>query len=225
MDIATTSYQRTLPLVLHSISPKLSALHAARARFLYPDAPPVTTLSCSNCGCLILPNTGNLRVGTRKPKRGAGPADPVNSKTITKTCFTCGFVQTSHFTSSKAHTFKTARKSKFTGLSQSHPTPNTRFETLGISLSDPATRSSVIPAAPSKILPIVIEKIPPTPVPLNEKDIIIPDTPSSSSPKPKSRPKKPTGLQQLLAKNREQQEKKKASDSKVSGLMGFLDAL
>ncbi|KIK68082.1 hypothetical protein GYMLUDRAFT_36911 [Collybiopsis luxurians FD-317 M1] len=176
MDPITLSFQSAIPLLLHSVSPQLAALHTRRISTS-------DSYHCKNCGYYLFSGRSVTRF-VRQPARSGN-----STRTRRSTCLQCGSVTT-------------------IPLDQT----STLFQTRKV--SNPGN-SAPIAVATSSVEPRTTSHI--------RTD---PSTNSSSSAKSTSRPKKKSGLQEMLAQKRAKEERaKKSSNLGQSSLAAFLDSL
>ncbi|TFK55932.1 hypothetical protein OE88DRAFT_1731569 [Heliocybe sulcata] len=211
MDV-TARYQLSLPLLLRSASPALSALHVARLRRVLPQEPTLQETHCQRCGSFLLDGLSEVRTATAKKRK------VVSQKVLRKTCGSCGHVQLRPLELGNARLFPKAGRN-FNGSSDRKEiatTPMRESESsdmavISHSQTTDTVRSSSRDAAQS-----------PRRSPSTEQKQ------SSSLPNagPGKRPKKKSGLQELLAKNRERERQAQAKkDSSQSGLGAFMSGL
>ncbi|KAG1755632.1 hypothetical protein EDB19DRAFT_1662276 [Suillus lakei] len=197
----TTKFQTALPFVLLSISPSLSALHASRARSLYPEEfGSASATYCLRCGSYLLAANGSLEL--RRPKKRRKVADK-KSNSLKITCHHCGFI--SYTSIVRREAFKPEH-------------------TTGDKLSLPSTISaeSVPSRSDRKLEEERILSSPRSSVPVDSSPAARGITPALPT-----KPKKKTVLQEMLARNREKEAVRKKSQQPPppSGLASFLSSL
>ncbi|KAI0375621.1 hypothetical protein BV20DRAFT_1032064 [Pilatotrama ljubarskyi] len=235
-NAATAKFQLALPSLLTPISPHLAALHATRARLLYPADTSLATTHCTRCGSPFLLTGGRTR-SVRKKRRKSAAGAPSVMRLLRRSCRACGYdddvplnpgnapafpntrdrarrksSSTPHATSAAA----TAAKPATSASIQQHA-PVSQPHAPG-SLQSPATpgssrSSSLAPGPRSTPTPTAAGSLKPAQAG--------PSRPEASQ--AKSRPKKKAGLQSLLARNREKQEQEKKREGQ--GLSAFLQGL
>ncbi|KAF8316893.1 hypothetical protein DL93DRAFT_2165990 [Clavulina sp. PMI_390] len=225
---STLEYRRIFPLAVQSISPKLSAAHATRAKLL------------------------NAKEG-HAPSPASSSNVSSGSTALNTKCDTCGYILLSGFTSRAKN--QNHKLSKITSSNSSLVTkkylrrcPNCRVSRkltgphAGSSsfpavrrMKQPSTTSPIITdtpllssSPPTSITPSPLTSVPTSPTP--QSDPPTPNQPditknAKTAPQgaPKARPKKNTGLQAMLARNRMQKEKNEAeAKHRGGGLANFL---
>ncbi|EIM88458.1 uncharacterized protein STEHIDRAFT_155811 [Stereum hirsutum FP-91666 SS1] len=253
-ETTTAKYVHSLAFALHPISPALAACHASRARLLRPPTlhsdsarrsyPPS---SCPRCGIFLLDGTGQVRsvhssTSTRKRKRnGKGSSSSSAGRFSEITCSSCGHVERTPRPVGNAALFPKVRRrapsaaSGFDSARTIAPIPqSSRPTAAAIAVSNPPLMhtSSPSPSTPSHQQPP--PSIPPPPPPSTTHTRPQSSTPQPPQPPPppppttttkKARAKKRSGLQELLARNKEKQTGNKEGDGPGSGLASFLSSL
>ncbi|PCH41036.1 hypothetical protein WOLCODRAFT_162759 [Wolfiporia cocos MD-104 SS10] len=249
---ATLSFQLAIPFVLAPVAPSVAALHALRA----PDAPAaLRPTHCPACGAAYFLSGGRVRsTRTRKrPRTHTHRDEPAPStRAVRMSCGACGYedVLPLEGASASAAVFPQPRKRRallppdassgaaadqkkdagVAGALAREPTrvapPQPRQPSDAPASSRASPSSQVLPRPPhhpssnssSKSDPLS-KSAPP----------ISKSLPSAATPAParsKARPKKSAGLQGLLARNREKQEREKQEAKySVQGLSSFLQEL
>lgn len=201
----TTKFQTALPFALLSISPSLAALHASRARSLYPaefDSSSIT--NCLQCGSYLLAADGSVEL--RRPRKRRKVADK-KSNTIKTTCHRCGFV--SHTPLDRRETFPQSKPTTASALLPS-PVPSVSVS----SRSERKPKEELIPPSSR------------SPVPVSSSHVA--HSTRGTTPELHTKPKKKTTiLQEMLARNREKEASMTKSQQKppFSGLASFLGSL
>ncbi|KAF5333170.1 hypothetical protein D9611_002478 [Ephemerocybe angulata] len=199
----TTRFQQAVPYLLLPVSEPLSALHATRRRLHYspcPDDPNV----CAACGSCLHTGTTQYRVARSKSKK---------SRVAQTTCLACDHVR---ITPLALYSSTTTKTSVF------------HIPSAGPDARDGIASNAVASMQPPPLLPAARLD--------NPRDSSERPTASSSTLQtPRSgaagkitqtRQKKKTGLQAMLARNREQEQERAKSQTKhEGGLSAFLDGL
>ena len=240
-DPATAAFRSKLPFILQPISPSLAALHVTRARL--QDLPEgsqdaFSSTHCPQCGSYMLHGDAITRIlhSRSRIKVAQGRlAHSTSVRYVQRVCRVCEHVQNvpiehggaSHYPSvrrraaGKTRAPSPARKA----VPVVHPSKSSVRASTG-----PSQPSSALSSAPSSRAPSVH---PPTQPSTPKTNTPIPTRSVKSSeavsgpPEPhrsKARPKKKTGLQDMLARNRERQERDKQSGAS-GGLAAFLEGL
>ena len=205
-SLITSRFQLNVARALNPVAPSLAALHINRARSLqeqYLGTCDNLALShCANCGAFLLDGTGSMRIirharTKRRPKREGQSSRPVRA--LHMLCSVCGHEG------------------------------EVPVETDNASIHLPITKKEVdaiVPISGSSNVALPIEQSESKTILRNPQSRGAPSPASAfhPAPRPKVRPKKSTGLQDMLARNRqrEEQDKKKQTGS---GLSAFLDGL
>lgn len=201
----TTKFQTALPFALLSISPSLAALHASRARSLYPvelDSSSIT--NCLQCGSYLLAADGSVEL--RRPRKRRKVADK-KSNSIKTTCHHCGFVSYTSF--DRRETFPQSKPTTAAALlSSSVPSVSVS------SRSERKPKEELIPASSRSSMPVSSSHV---------AHLTRGTTPDRHT-KPQ---KKTTILQEMLARSREKEASRTKSQQKppLSGLASFLGSL
>lgn len=217
----TNKHRQAFTLALRNVSPSFAALHASRLR-LRPESedhragvqtPPLTTLTCLRCGYTSV-HVRIVRLKQTQQKRRQNqnqasshviPQDTL-ARVIQRTCTTCAFVERIPVPRGAAVVFgKTPRRTKAV-------VDGSR----AASSSD--TNAVVIQGAPTPSTGSG------SPSPWQSPQ------PQIQHPKKTSRPKKKSGLHDLLARNRQRQQhhdrdREMDGDAAGSGLASFLSGL
>ena len=240
-DIVTAKFRVQIPCVLQSISPSLAALHATRARLLHHPGPETDVLkdtNCTKCGAYLLDGTGSIRTirKTRSFKGKQRPKGPLPyARFLRRSCRYCGCeedlpMETVKEVALQANRAPMAAPTPALASAASTPTPTQSRSTSVI----PPRTSSAAPSPPSTRQP---SAAPSTLSTLAHTSSLSSKAPTPSKPSPatspaptaldaraKPRAKKKTGLQDMLARNRERQEQEKKASS-GGGLAAFLEGL
>lgn len=248
---STAKYVHSLAFALHPISPALAACHASRARLLRPQtlhsdsarrsSPPS---SCPRCGIFLLDGTGQVRsvhptTSSKKRKRNGQGSSSLTGRFSEITCSSCGHVERTPRPVGNAALFPKVRRrapsaaSGFDSTLTLAPIPqSSRPTAAAITVSNPPPMHAPSPSShqpsPSSI------SIPP-PSTHSRSQSSTPQPPQLPPPPPttttakKARAKKKSGLQELLARNKEKQAGNKQGDGSReapgSGLASFLSSL
>ncbi len=217
MHPATLQFQLAVPNVFQTISPALAALHVTRYRLIHsPNARSHTfdTTHCTACGTILTGGSGSVRVMRKHAPRKSGKP---YLRVIRRSCEVCGEHQDVPIEGGGAFGFAKVGKQRLQ-------------EVVPISVSDPAPRTE--PVAVAEPLAVSIKPAP-SPVPPNTPRPIpssaqIPrakgQEPKSMDGRSKSRVKKKSGLSDMLARNKERQEKERSAQGST-GLAAFLQNL
>ncbi|KAH9844291.1 uncharacterized protein C8Q71DRAFT_39006 [Rhodofomes roseus] len=217
---ATAKFQLAVPHILGSVSPGLAALHAARARRLHPADATLRTTHCPACGAGYLDGGGEYRsVRSNDRQRRVNRMDKTPPRrSLHMLCGVCGHREELPIEPEGASSFVPPRKRRKTVASNADipnlPNANAvaaksgeavhaRSEPKPAGLAD--SRQSQTKAGPSSRTTDGSH-----------------NTPATIA-RSKARLKKSTGLQNLLARNREKQEQEKKATG--SGLSAFLQDL
>ncbi|KAA1466422.1 hypothetical protein DENSPDRAFT_876500 [Dentipellis sp. KUC8613] len=197
----SAAFACSLPDALLSVSPALAALHAVRARRQYHPEP--LPAFCARCGSYLFDGHGAFRLSRPSLSRQKDRKRSAQERSAEMSCAACGHTQRTLLPRGNAALFKPVRRR--------------------IAPQTSATRPTAAPQPPTDV------NIPDTP--------LTPLTPLSHSPSPsplpsvassqpkKSRPKKKSALQEMLARNKEKQERVKSGNTASSGLESFLSTL
>lgn len=226
VDVHTSKFRNSIPYTLLPISPALAALHTRRTRRTVPE---LVTENCTKCGFYLFTgdsSTRVVRINTERRRAEGTDARSISSK-ITRahqtTCFQCGWVSISPLERGSASLFP--RRKHFESTSQP--------SNMNLDVKSPEQRSiaeAVIPFPMDHESRAQSHK--PSHAPISHISTTAGPSPkvivTSTIPRSKSRPKKKTGLQEMLAHNRAKEEKaRNASNATTgqSGLSAFLDSL
>ncbi|GJE85022.1 hypothetical protein PsYK624_010990 [Phanerochaete sordida] len=245
-DLATARFRAALPAVLQPASPALAAFHATRARLALhpaPDADVLKTTNCMRCGAYLLDGSGAVRVVRRAlgKGRGRGRGRPY-VRVLRRSCALCGCDE--DLPLEKSAPKREARAGAAASLATA-PVPSGAAKTGSVQSAGASTplaaQSRLSSAAPSNQLSRTPSAAPsrqssqaptsqPTPVPSSASGKASASSKASLAPaqnpldaRAKTRPKKKTGLQDMLARNRERQEQEMKAAS--GGLAAFLQDL
>ena len=236
---ATAAFRSHLPAVLQSLSPSLSALHVARTRLLgLPQASQDAFASthCPHCGAYMLDGDGVIRTVRKKGRNRADRSMPL--KYVRRVCSVCGHAQDTRIDHGNASHYPSVRRrvSGKAPASEAEEIATAAALCAGAPVKAPSTsgEQSVSPSrglssrAPSIAAPAQSgTSRTTTPVPTRPSSRPAAAATASKPQEPqksKSRPKKKSGLQDMLARNRERQERDKQAGSS-GGLAAFLENL
>ncbi|KAH8105862.1 hypothetical protein BXZ70DRAFT_398318 [Cristinia sonorae] len=208
---ATTIFQLNVPRILEPIAPALAALHVRRSRALPETCDSLALTHCASCGTFLLDGTGSVRVvrharSKRRPKKEGASSRP--GRMMRMSCSICGHEQNAPIEETMARV-----RSSFPGKNAPTITPKTSSEPSKTP-SVPVLKDGICPPQISKqSLSSCLPSAQPTPLQGGNAQV-----------RAKSRPKKASGLQDMLARNkqREEQERKKQGGT---GLSAFLEGL
>lgn len=234
---ATAKFQLALPYILGPVSQGLAALHASRARKLHPSDPTLRTTHCPACGADYIDGGGEYRSVRHNGKRGRvhREAKTQPKRCLQMSCGVCGHREELPIEHDSTPSSLQLRKKRRLVASTAD---------IAIHSSTPAmaTKSGEAAHAPAEHKPqaagrrvVDIHRQQPSPS-LAKLSLTPPadsearkggnPTPTLSLPpaRSKARPKS-SGLQGLLARNREKQEQEKKTAGNLSGLSAFLQDL
>ncbi|KAI0699457.1 hypothetical protein BC835DRAFT_1412641 [Cytidiella melzeri] len=197
---ATLKFQLAIPRVVQSISPAIAALHVTRSRLIHsPNAASHTfdTTHCITCGTYLLGGTGSVRVVRKSASRRSGKP---YLRVLRKSCMVC---------------------SKEQEVPVDDPPPGVTKQPTTTSVNNAVPDFSFIPTPNPQVSaswPLSTTLTGPNP------------SKSTQHPKPtddrsKARAKKKkSGLSDMLARNKERQEKERSAGGST-GLAAFLQDL
>ena len=195
----TTRFRQSLPHVLLPVSQPLSALHSARGRLHSPSCPTDPNI-CSACGTHLHTGTSQSRLARRSRSKKA--------RVLQTTCLLCDHAQTvplELYSSAKPPALHIPPAEPYVG-------PNI-----------PSRAGSI---QPPKTLPTAHKDGPRDNGEHSATSASLPQTNRSGAAASKmARPKKKTGLHAMLARNREQEEKRAKNQADQGGLSAFLNGL
>jgi hypothetical protein len=200
----TTRFQTALPFALLSISPSLAALHASRARSLYPaefDSSSIT--NCLRCGSYLLAADGSVELRRARKRRKVSDK---KSNTIKTTCHRCGFISYTSF--DRRETFPQSKPT--TAAELPSPVPSVSVS----SRSERKPKEELIPPSSRSYVPVSSSHVA--------------HSTRGTTPNPHTKPKKKTTiLQEMLARSREKEASRSKSQQNppLSGLASFLGSL
>ncbi|PSS05418.1 hypothetical protein PHLCEN_2v3907 [Hermanssonia centrifuga] len=238
---ATSKFQFNLPCVLQPVSPALAALHASRARLLhYPEhtAEALNLTHCSRCGSYLLDGSGRIRTIRKTPRaEGKARVGTPSVRVLRRSCSVCGHDEDVPVAKGNAEKFPGVPKRRKTSMKvgtmppeQDATLPEAPASRKNVASAVPTRESTPVNATLSRSSSAVPSLQPsrfttpvPTPSSRSRSSAPAPTPSQSSSSRSMSRPKKKSGLQDMLARNRERQEQEKKADG--GGLAAFLEGL
>ncbi|ESK96059.1 hypothetical protein Moror_7404 [Moniliophthora roreri MCA 2997] len=197
---STRKFQQSFPALLSS-SPQLAAFHNSRNLQYSAGEADQPSDSCQKCGAFFHLHYDIEQCGTRLVRTKKRRTSP--RRTVQRTCGNCGWIDRKTVTDGSASLFQRRKLA-----SERRPVD------LSIS-SDKKARDSQI------VIPPVLSRnqVSVTPPPIHSPTPEIPGVTKQS----RNRPKKKTGLQEMLARNRERQEReKKAGQESLSAFLSGL---
>ncbi|THH19870.1 hypothetical protein EW146_g1398 [Bondarzewia mesenterica] len=215
LSLTTTKFQLSLPFALQSVSPSLAACHAARARLLHPDHASSSPSRCSKCGRYLFDGAANTRTTRTKRARPRSRTEG-RSRFIQMNCHSCGHSERLlvPLSTGNASSYRQVR-GRVPSASALHISPSD--PPIASHSSKQATPKPGDPSAVSSQTASLSTSVSASPQPSSA-----PSAPQSK----KSRPKKKSELREMLARNREKQERDKTgSSSNSAGLAAFLSGL
>lgn len=220
VDPATLRFQLALPKTAQAISPTLAALHITRTRLLYygeAGCRAFDTTHCQRCGIYLLEGTGSVRTARRSTKK-AGVGAKVTT-VLRRSCGVCGGRQDVPIDAGNMPVFPRVGKTQ----SKSGLVPQPQIKDMqpvekAVLISQPLS-SAPTSAAPSSSRP--------SPMPGSQRTLPVakptPQDIQHADGRSKARAKKKSGLQEMLARSKERQEKERAGLN--GGLAAFLQDL
>lgn len=199
----TSAFQLKASHLVHSVSPSLAAQYIQKARSHKDQEHDSLALThCARCGVFLLDGTGSTRIiryarTKRRPKKAGECSRP--PRVLRLTCRMCGH----------------EADVPLEATERTAPEPKQDMVKVSVAPAKVATslpRSSVVATFPA-----IESKKPPVSHTLGA-DV---NATSNSYVKPKARPKKPTGLQEMLMRNKKREEQEKQSSSLAAFLGGL----
>ncbi|TFL00481.1 hypothetical protein BDV98DRAFT_569070 [Pterulicium gracile] len=228
-DSLTSQFQSSAAFVVPS---SLRATHAHRAHLLSKDLvyaessreDPRQFPPCTSCGSFLF--------GTRTSRTSATRPRIDHEKLIIRTCAGCGLVTRQRVASGTASQFPAARRHKAkasTGAKVQGATTHLqqRANRIATAASTPVSISPSNPK-PTTAPPIIAGAVASTPMSLTRPSpTVSASAPAEDKTGKKSRTKKKGGLQDMLARNRNQEREKQSQDKKrtQANLGDFLSSL
>lgn len=216
LDPATLKYQLAIPLVVETISPAIAALHVTRSRLIQSSHPSgsnhaLDTTHCTACGTYLRGGTGSIRVMRKHAPRKSGKP---YLRVLRKSCLVCGKHQDVPIEEGEPPAF--AKTSKRQVLTTPAPIPAPSSEPVSVNKPNVAVhKPSPMLASSSTSSPG--PSWPQLPKPQGQ------DTKAMDQ-RSRARAKKKTGLSDMLARNKERQEKERLTGGNT-GLAAFLQNL
>lgn len=228
----TARFQLALPSLLASIAPSLSALHATRAHSLYPEDATLAGTHCVRCGYPLIPSNSHTRSVRKKRKSGHGQSTIVRA--LRRSCRNCGHDEDVPI--AVAHAFMAFPRPRDRTKRQSSNIIQPR---ACIAATPPPKADSLVPgpSQPRSLQPVVfpVPSGPRSSAPARVAQNTLATRHSSAGSsslaqqdhtRARSLPKKKTGLQSMLVRNRERQEQEKKREGNHNhGLSAFLQGL
>ncbi|KII95140.1 hypothetical protein PLICRDRAFT_169820 [Plicaturopsis crispa FD-325 SS-3] len=205
---ATAKFQLNIPATLLSASPGLSALHASRFRSINTtDAALLDQTHCASCGVFDAGSTSSVRTARPKKRRRQS-----TSREMLKTCGVCGYETRMPLETGNAALFPRTKKTRHAATATASLSVP-RSVVPSVAAATPATTMAPTPSQPS------------FPSPDRRSSSV---NPADPGPRSGTRPKKKSGLQNMLARNREKaaaEQKGSKEGAPSSGLAAFLSGL
>lgn len=234
---ASTSFHLAVPYLL---PPSLAALHATRVRLLYPSHPLFSGTHCGGCGFPLTADNSQTR-SIRKKRRKIKGRNPSTIRALWKFCRSCGHEEDVPLVAVRLPAFPKTRD-------RVRRTPNTHRAPHASNVATPSrllaelSLPRSLSAEPSLSQPMASSSTPESPRPgsVTRPPSISPASSPSTIPRPqmqgvssvrdqakaKSRQKKKSRLQNILARNRERREQEKSEGGGQSTeLSAFLRGL
>ena len=222
------------------LPPSLAALHATRVRLLYPSHPLFSGTHCGGCGFPLTADNSQTR-SIRKKRRKIKGRNPSTIRALWKFCRSCGHEEDVPLVAVRLPAFPKTRD-------RVRRTPNTHRAPHASNVATPSrllaelSLPRSLSAEPSLSQPMASSSTPESPRPgsVTRPPSISPASSPSTIPRPqmqgvssvrdqakaKSRQKKKSRLQNILARNRERREQEKSEGGGQSTeLSAFLRGL
>ncbi|KAI0347272.1 hypothetical protein BDW22DRAFT_512299 [Trametopsis cervina] len=221
---ATLKFLLAVPKVTQSISPALSALHVTRTRLIHHakagGSRTFDTTHCTKCGMYLLAGHGSVRVARKQLSRKHGKTQQ-HVRVLRKSCLVCGEVQDVPVEGGDPPAFAKVGKKKALHISASKLVP----DAVSAPLPQPSQGDNTARNTESRSSTIVAETRPSLPA---KQTIQAQPSPSQSTDpsglRNKARAKKKSGLSDMLARNKERQQKERTAGTS-RGLAAFLQDL
>jgi hypothetical protein len=208
------NFQLKVSSALLQVSPGLSALHAARFRSLNPsEASELDDSHCPRCSNLLLKHAAYTGARPTQKKRERQSS----AHYLSRTCPYCRYETKVTVDNTQRTSFPAVWRRKRD--SEANDAKRTIPSTAPVDMPPTAPLAPTTPP---------VQPLSPPPSTLSPVIVIPPPAVSSPSTEPKSssRPKKKSGLQRMLAQNRERAEQeRKQAKSAQSGLSAFLSGI
>ncbi|KAJ3722868.1 hypothetical protein F5878DRAFT_600259 [Lentinula raphanica] len=224
MDV-TAKFQNSIPYTLQSVSPALAALHTRRIRKISTE--PTNTDSqahhCAQCGFYLFDGDSSTRIVRIKRRRTDAPTRIHNGSSSSRarqsTCLQCGWVNVTYFDlDSEPASLFPIRKPSLSSKADDSKRPHHDLATVN---AIPETDAPHI-----GFHALSAQQQPTSPQLVNSSRSSAKSDSISVPVKSKSRPKKKSGLHEMLAQNRAKEEKaKNASSNGQTNLAAFLESL
>ncbi|TCD69665.1 hypothetical protein EIP91_006682 [Steccherinum ochraceum] len=229
--LVTSRFQLDVARVLQPVAPALAALHVRRSRSLrLGTRDNLASSHCASCGVFLLDGTGSKRIirharTKRRPKAEGECSRPVRAVQIS--CSMCGHEEETPVAPKDALSppEKAAPPKRPAETAQNWRTVNQKVSTSeevqswrtgnqkNVSTGSPTTAP---PLAPSKEVPPTKTSAVSAP-PSTQKLGGMPQ--GNAAARQKNRPKKSSGLQDMLARNRQREEQEKKQAGGLSALL------
>ena len=232
---ATTNFHLAIPYIL---PPSLAAFHATRARLLYPSHPLFSGTHCIHCGFPLTADNSQTR-SVRHKRRKSERGDAATIRALRRSCRGCGHnedvplgaacppdlpkvrdrVRCKPSTHHRPHASNLATPSSAESSSLEPISAQPRLSQQMVSSSTPASSRPSSVTGPFSVSPTPSSS---TVSRTQRQDV----SSVQDTAKARARQKKKSGLQNMLAKNRERQEQEKRKGGRQSaGLSAFLQGL
>ena len=231
---STVNFQLAVPHLLAPVAPSLAALHATRARRLYPSDPLFSGTHCVKCGTPFIVSDGQTR-STRKRRHTTKSSDGTIVRAVRRSCRSCGHEEDVHLGAACAPAFPKPRdRARYRASTNPHLSGVAERSSAGMNVPRPVSipRLSWPLASSSTQVSFREGSTPsaqPTPNPSSAAHPLATSRNKSTAQdqiKAKARQKKRSGLQNMLVRNRERQEQEKRRDGAQGvGLSAFLQGL
>lgn len=231
-DLITARFRVQLPSVLQHASPALAAFHATKARLLLHPAPEADVLRpthCVRCGAYLLDGTGTVRAA-RRPVRGQTRGAKPYVRVLRRSCGSCGGEEDVPLEQAEAVARQACANAGAAKASVQPALPATQRATPDTPATVQSRPSSLAPSRQPSQTPSTAPSrqhsqtpVATPPVPSRTATPAVGPAQNAPDARAKSRPKKKTGLQDMLARNRERQEQEKKAAG--GGLAAFLQDL
>lgn len=230
---ASTNFHLAIPYIL---PPSLAALHATRARLLYPSHPLFSGTHCIKCGFPLTADNSQTRSVRQKRRKSEG-GDAARIRALRRSCRSCGHDEDVPLGAACPPALPKVRDRV-----RRKPSAHHQPHASNVATPSPADSSSLEPISAQ---PCLSQQMASSSTPASSRPssvtgpLSISPTLSSSTisrtqrqdvssvqdkAKAMARQKKKSGLQNMLAKNRERQEQEKRG-GQSAGLSAFLQDL
>ncbi|KAF9268029.1 hypothetical protein L218DRAFT_591684 [Marasmius fiardii PR-910] len=202
-DTSTQKFQKHFPALL-ALSPQLSALHNSRNLRNHTNETETPLNLCSKCGAFLYCHPNPIRLVRSKSKREGGKS--TSMRFLECFCGNCGYLNRRVVENDNPASFPRRKRERMSVSMSSAP-----------SVSEPSVQTADITRGQD----FTSSSSSPTPF------TTTPKLPAHELKITRNRPKKKSGLQEMLARNRkrEEKEKEKVSTQNCSRLGAFLSGL